>query len=325
MDGGQTNIGTEVDFATVTSNTLRDFPDFTPVSSISYIEFSTALANHLPYSSFNYVSIRSYWPDAKAAKLNDGIALQFTDTLTNTPSITALFRSTKSLTENKLEQLINFAKEVGQGRMLRLVPKCALHHIPPGFTAQERPDGHDYLIDITAMLDPTAPGMAEKHQLANGCQDKHPGLVLKELPLHDSDTKTALHKVNSAYLVHKMQPNGTNLTGDWEQQAFLRCLNLDDLPSLNAVIAFTSDGEPIGFTINEILGNGYYMGHFGKTLPGYTGLSELLELETARVMKKAGCRVMNFQEDHNNQGLRKMKQSWNPCGMLRVYDVGSRK
>lgn len=79
----------------------------------------------------------------------------------------------------------------------------------------------------------------------------------------------------------------------------------------------------LGFTINENLGNGYNMAHFGKTLPGNPGLSELLWLDAARVLRERGCRWMNFHEDLGNRGLRRMKQSWNPCQMLRVYDVSA--
>jgi hypothetical protein len=40
-------------------------------------------------------------------------------------------------------------------------------------------------------------------------------------------------------------------------------------------------------------------------------------------MQASGCRWMNFQEDLGNPGLRRMKQSWNPCQMLQTYDVSA--
>jgi hypothetical protein len=79
-------------------SSLQAFPHFTPVASVSPAEFAEAIAGHLPYSSFNYVSLRSYWPEALAARLGDGVVLQLAEPGTEKPYLTALYRQTAGKT-----------------------------------------------------------------------------------------------------------------------------------------------------------------------------------------------------------------------------------
>lgn len=71
---------------------LEPFPRFTPVARIPAADYACAIAGHLPYSSFNYVSLRCYWPEAQAARFGDGVALILTDPTTATPFLTLLGR-----------------------------------------------------------------------------------------------------------------------------------------------------------------------------------------------------------------------------------------
>jgi hypothetical protein len=90
---------------------------------------------------------------------------------------------------------------------------------------------------------------------------------------------------------------------------FRRCMAFAHGYPLIAVMARDESGAMLGFTINELLPDDFYMGHFGFTAPGQPGLSELLELETAKVMTAHGCNRMNFQEDLGVEGLRNLKLS----------------
>jgi hypothetical protein len=193
--------------------------------------------------------------------------------------------------------------------------------LPATLRTTARPEGFDYLIDLNAMLDPHASGMAEKHQLARTCREAFPGLSVREVSLQSASMQAALRQVDNAWHVPRRGNGHSNNTSAWEHRAFLRCLDFAGELHLTTLAAFDSHGAPLGFIINEQLPDSYYMAHFGKTLPGYAGLSELLELESARVMREKGCRVMNFQEDHDNPGLRRLKLGWGPSRMLRVFDV----
>lgn len=218
-----------------------------------------------------------------------------------------------------LSTLIDFARQERLAPALRLVPQCSLVNLPQGIQISERNDGADYIIAIDAMLNPDIAETRSKHQAARDYQAGNPGTQIREVCVQDPATRSTLIATDSAWQTSRYgNGNGTRV---WEQNAFLRCLEHHREFKLSALLAEDEHGTPLGFTLNENLGNGYYMAHFGKTLSGHTGLSEWLELETARRMQAQGCQWMNFQEDLGNPGLRRMKQSWNPCYLLRVYDV----
>ena len=81
------------------------------------------------------------------------------------------------------------------------------------------------------------------------------------------------------------------------------------------------NGRMEGFTINEVVQDHYYMGHFGKTNPDYPGLAVVLESETAKIMVSLGCKYMNYQQDLGLEGLRRHKSSWHPTALLRKFTL----
>lgn len=288
---------------------------FTPFRDLDPMRFREAIDGHLPYSSFNYLSLRCYWPEAQAWLLQDGVALMLDTPPDHQPFLTVLGRNPD------LRALIGLSRELQLGTMLRCVPECSLPAPTNEVNIQERPDDQDYLIALDAMLNRDVPGMTEKHQLAANCLASNKGITLEEASLAQPDIRELIADIEEAW--HSARNGNDNGTLAWEREAFRRCLLLAEAEIVEplALVARRANGTPLGFTINEPLLDGYYMAHFGKTLPGHPGLTELLELETASRMLQRGCHTMNFQEDHGNPGLRRMKQSWNPCKMLRVYDV----
>lgn len=48
---------------------------FAPLNTIEPVDYDRALDGHLPYSSFNYVALRCYWPEAQVALAETGVVL----------------------------------------------------------------------------------------------------------------------------------------------------------------------------------------------------------------------------------------------------------
>lgn len=287
---------------------------FVPLHAVNEADYRHALAAHLPYSNFNLVSLHCYWPHALVALLHDGAALILDDPVAQTRYLTALTSDASAL-----PALLKAVRRINIDAALHFVPECTLKNLPATFRTIERHDGFDYIIAIDDMLSGAAPTIMEKHAIAAACRNSTPGLKIREVFLREKRVRDALEHIDTTY---QSKRNG-NATASWERQAFRRCLDNHARFNLVTILAEGADGEPIGFTINEDLHNGYYMAHFGKSQPKHDGLSELLEFETARRMYQRECRWMNFQEDLNNPGLRRMKNSWLPCRMLRVYDVSA--
>jgi hypothetical protein len=90
------------------------------------------------------------------------------------------------------------------------------------------------------------------------------------------------------------------------------------------VIIVMDEGKPIGYTINEILDNTYYMGHFGKADYNYHGVNQYLEHVTAKHMKAKGVSHMNMQQDLGIDHLKQSKSSWRPVNKLKKYIIKSK-
>ena len=80
----------------------------------------------------------------------------------------------------------------------------------------------------------------------------------------------------------------------------------------------------IAFSIVELLGGGYAMGHFAKCDTGFNGLSHYLYQATARATSDRGCRYLNVQEDLGIAGLRAFKMLLRPVSFLKKYAVTCR-
>jgi hypothetical protein len=261
------------------------FPRFAPLNTIDPAAYARALAGHLPYSSFNYVSLRCYWPEAQVALAENGVALILPPPANeNEAVVTALLRGANA---PLLAQLTDYARATGIASALRQVPACTLTNLPAGYQVTECPESFDYILAIAGMLDPQTADLRKKHQQVRDYRAANPGVRVSEVELTSAEVRAALIEIDRAWHTRRNKNgNGNgNPTSGWEQQAFLRCIAQHADFSLHVLIAHADDGTALGFTINENLGNGCYMAHFGKTLPGHAGLSELLELETA-----GGCR-----------------------------------
>lgn len=105
-----------------------------------------------------------------------------------------------------------------------------------------------------------------------------------------------------------------------EQTAIERILRIAHHLPLVTVGVYL-DETLIAFTINEVVQDHYYIGHFGKADPTYRGLGLYLECETAKIMAQMGCRYMNHEEDLGIPGLRTYKESLKLVAFLKKYTI----
>jgi hypothetical protein len=77
----------------------------------------------------------------------------------------------------------------------------------------------------------------------------------------------------------------------------------------------------VGYSINQIVHNSFYMGHFGKADANYLGAYQIMEHECAKFFLERGCEFMNFEQDLGIPELRQAKRGWNPVGYLKKYTI----
>jgi len=78
----------------------------------------------------------------------------------------------------------------------------------------------------------------------------------------------------------------------------------------------------VGYSINEILNNGYALGNFQQAdLQSSEALYSLLMQEVAVHLDERGCNHLNLEQDLGIIGLRNWKMSYGPTVLLKKYVV----
>lgn len=292
---------------------IATFPEFTPIADVTLGEFQQACKGFPPYSEFNHLSLRCYTPEAAVACYDNALILHGFE---KQPSLTVLGYA---LEIEPLLALVDVAASLGCARKLSCVPAFSLHpDVRMAFAVTERRERFDYVLALDSMLNPESSQLRRKHKRALSYLETHLDVAFSSVVMAECTDTTAFLEVFMAWRLCK------GGDADWladEELVFRKCLTFAHSYPLIAVMARNEFGAVLGFTINELLPDGFYMGHFGFTVPEQSGLSDLLELETAKVMTVQGCTRMNFQEDLGIEGLRNLKLSWQPQFLLHKYDL----
>ena len=156
-----------------------------------------------------------------------------------------------------------------------------------------------------------------KRKATNRFKRAHPHYALRQLELHNSHTQ---QQIRHLFHIWTKTRNKVHHETRNELAAIERIMQYSNQFQYVSLGAFIDDRLE-GFTINEVVPDGHYIGHFGKSNPDFSGLTVFLESETARLMHSFNCRVMNYQQDLGLVGLRQFKHSWNPASYLKKFTV----
>jgi hypothetical protein len=86
-------------------------------------------------------------------------------------------------------------------------------------------------------------------------------------------------------------------------------------------IAVYVDDTPVAFSIYEALNPNTAVVHFEKAERAYKGLFQVVNQETAKVIKEKGFKYINREEDLGIPGLRHAKTSYFPAAILSNYTL----
>jgi len=299
---------------------IPTFPNFKRLSLEDRAEVQTFTECFPPYSDFNFASLWCYDTHGacRLAKLHGNLVVQMRDYITSQLLLT--FLGSERVVET-VGCLLDYADEHGLSPVLRLVPETTIspHEkaLEVKFRVEEDCDSFDYIHDVVSLIALDTPALSAKRRMIKRLQRKHPQLEIR--PLNISQPSVAYHIccLCETWRLEKRRGDGEFET---ERLAIERCLSFAahfQFLTLGALI-----GESLmGFTINETVHDGYYMSHFGKCDPRFSGVSDLLESETARFMCNQGCLRMNNQQDLGLPGLRHYKQSWAPTAFLKKFTI----
>ncbi len=83
--------------------------------------------------------------------------------------------------------------------------------------------------------------------------------------------------------------------------------------------------QPVGFSIYERQTPDTAVIHFERALRSYKGLSQVVNVEAARLLQGRGFQFINREEDLGDPGLRKAKLSYNPVRIADAYRMTFRR
>lgn len=299
---------------------IPTFPKFKHLDLEDQAEIDQFTRQFPPYSDFNFVSLFCYDTagDCQISFLNGNLVVRFRDYVTLEPFYSFLGETKISDT---VERLMSMAEAQKIAPSLRLVPESCVRAAPDdlkeSFTISEDPDSADYIIDAASLVGLMSGLWKRKRKAANRFKRANPHHMLARLDLEDAETQAQIKRLFHTW-AEKREKTQEETQNEFKAiERLLQHARQFRLVSLGAFL----DGRLEGFTFNEVVHDGHYMGHFGKTNPDCVGLSVVLESETARVMQSLGCKFMNYQQDLGLDGLKRHKSSWHPTTHLKKYSL----
>ncbi len=271
-----------------------------------------------PYSDFNFASLICY--DAQDnfqwSMLNGNLVFQLRDYITEKPFLTFFGNQCVSDT---VEKLLDFAQQSGVEPILRLIPEFNLAQVSlelnERFAVSEDRDSFDYIYHLSDLSGLASGKFQRKRQRISGFQRDYSTHKVNSINLSDH-----VLLIRQLLLVWQEEKHRSDAETKIEFQAIERCLSLSnhfDFISLGVFL----NGALAGFTVSELLHDGFCMLHFAKADPSIAGLADFLYSQTAKHMSGLGCTKINFQQDLGIPGLRRLKESWRPQFYLKKCSV----
>jgi hypothetical protein len=301
---------------------IPEFPRFKSIELADRPEVEAIVRRHPPYSDFNFASLWCYDTRglSRLSMLHGNLVVQISDYITGEPALSFLGVQRVADTTGAL---LDHAAKHKLCPTLRLVPEMVaspLMAMRDGFLAREDEDSFDYIHTVERLIALDYPVLRPKRRKIERLRSQHPGLEIRRLNLSEPQTADEIRRLCERWRDGKGRSESEFAT---ERTAIERCIRVTAHFEFVAVGALL-DGALAGFTINEPVHDGYYMAHFGKCDPQWRGLCDLLESETARLMRDLGCSRMNHQQDLGLPGLRRYKRSWAAGTFLKKFSIGRR-
>lgn len=296
---------------------IPKFPKFEKLTINHKEHIESHTAKHPPYSDFNFTSLLSWGgEDTYISQLNGNLVIKFKDYITNEPFYT--FLGVNKVNET-IKILLDESFKNGLHPRLKLIPEAALRANPKvleEFEIQEDRDNFDYIY----LLEEAKEFKGHKHRAKRNFVNRFRKLYkssYKIIDLADPD----------------IQKQILDLFEDWQILKGREKAEVEnELLAIKKVLSFSKDlklicvgvyiqGRLVGFSINEVLVDGYAMNLFEKADTNYQGIFPYLRQITAIYLLEIGSKFLSHEQDLGIEGLRKSKMSYRPHFFLKKYTI----
>lgn len=300
---------------------LPEFPKLTKISEADIPDIFEFVKQYPPYNEFNPVNLLAW--DAldppRACYLNGNLVISLVDSLTLVRVFSFLGSNSPLETTTALMEALGQREEQCIDYLPHASISSEIEQIAERYAVSENRAYFDYVYDVHDWKNLSGKRFRDKRRQANRFSasfETHRTFLTKDF------NAELQHQILELFEEWEHQAVGEDyLTTDIEEIEVLRALfKLSSRVDLWGVFV-TVDGKLAGFTINQVLHDGFYLAHFGKSDRKFNGLASFLEKATAQYMSTLGCKQVNFEEDLGIPGLRKYKMSWKPTGFLKKFRI----
>lgn len=298
------------------------FPEFAQLSFDHKEHLEKHLLSFPPYSDFNFTSLWSwsYDQDTYISDLNGNLVIKFKDYITNEPFYTFIGVSKVIST---IKTLISESSKNNITPHLKLIPEFTLKTAPKllkHFEVEEDRDNFDYIYLIQEAIEFRGNKFGAKRNFVNRFKKLY---LSKSKPVDISDEDIQKQFLSLFNTWQKLQGKDPTEIKN-ELQAIKRLFEHSKQLNLLSIGIYIKR-KLVGFSINEILLNGYAINLFEKADTQYAGIFSYLRQTTAQYLSKYGCNFLNHEQDLGIQGLRTSKMSYNPQFFLKKYVIRPKK
>jgi len=288
------------------------YPYFHPICPDVKPKLQQYIQSFPPYSDFNVWNILgwSHQDRTSYSFLNNNLVIRYKDWYENKYLYTLLGVSRIDHTLQILSHVTNQLEQIPE----IVVQKISRHK---NLIIEEDLDNHDYILSIEKLAKLRGNSFRSIRKEVSRFVKLYPGHSIRVLNFKNNRDFNNIIEISRVWCIRKgFDQNETD--GEVEGIInFMKCSGLFHDFSVGLYL-----GEKIiGFTINELAGNGMAVGHIGVSDWNYKGSSKYIEHITAKMLSQKGCIYINYEQDMGIPGLRLSKSAYRPVFFLKKYKI----
>lgn len=299
---------------------IPTFPNFKKLELTDKKDVENFTSKFPPYSDFNFSNMWAW--DLKGemgfSVLNGNLVVKFSDYLNGQPFLSFLG---DNLVNETAKELIEFSKKNYKTSVLKLVPETIVSFLDKKeFDATSDSDSKDYIYFINHLVSMDTWSQSTISKGIRRFIKEYPDYIIKENSLEEISEDKYL-EIFKRWSENKSIANHFELN---EYKALKRVFQIKD-KNLKIISLYLKD-VLVGFSLFEILANGYALSHFAKTDTSYhSSVYDVLDWEEVKILKEQGIKYYNWQQDLGIQGLRKSKEKYKPDSFFNKFFVKKNK
>lgn len=299
------------------------FPIFKKLTIQDKDEIEAFVKQYPPYSDYNFVSLWCWntKDSVEISILNDNLVVKFLDYF-GAEHYYSFLGNKKA--EQTIDTLLTHSQKNNIAKKLILIPEINLSFVKrvfSNFLITEDENNFDYILSVNEIYKLTGNKFGSKRNFVNRFIKKYPEAAVD---VFDINNPKLQRQIESLFFTWEKQTNKNRSETNNELTAVQRLLKSASNFDLICTGIFMKN-QLIAYSIDEILKNNYAIIHFEKADASCIGIFQYLKQQTARHLKRLGCKYINYEQDLGITGLRKAKKSWYPVEYLKKYIVSKKK